>query len=84
MCSQSRRELCTYEFCKFDLVIIVKLPYIIVIYIYITFSHLADTFIQSDLQLGVHKAINFDYYLKVLRTAYESPGGINYNGSDFS
>ncbi len=23
-----------------------------------TFSHLADAFIQSDLQLGVHKAIN--------------------------
>ncbi len=25
-----------------------------------TFSHLADTFIQSDLQLGVHKAINLE------------------------
>ncbi len=29
-------------------------------YIYITFSHLADAFIQSDLQLGVHKAINLE------------------------
>ncbi len=26
------------------------------IYITFTFSHLADAFIQSDLQLGVHKA----------------------------
>ncbi len=26
----------------------------------ITFSHLADAFIQSDLQLGVHKAINLE------------------------
>ncbi len=25
-----------------------------------TFSHLADAFIQSDLQLGVHKAINLE------------------------
>ncbi len=25
-----------------------------------TFSHLADDFIQSDLQLGVHKAINLE------------------------
>ncbi len=31
-------------------------------YIYMsTFSHLADTFIQSDLQLGVHKAIHLEY-----------------------
>ncbi len=26
-----------------------------------TFSHLADAFIQSDLQLGVHKAINLEH-----------------------
>ncbi len=26
----------------------------------VTFSHLADAFIQSDLQLGVHKAINLE------------------------
>ncbi len=25
-----------------------------------TFSHLADAFIQSDLELGVHKVINLD------------------------
>ncbi len=25
-----------------------------------TFSHLADAFTQSDLQLGVHKAINLE------------------------
>ncbi len=31
-----------------------------------TFSHLADAFIQSDLQLGVHKLIIFIYLFKDL------------------
>ncbi len=40
-----------------------SVPFIILVSVYIftfTFSHLADAFIQSDLQLGVHKAINLD------------------------
>ncbi len=30
------------------------------LHLHFTFSHLADAFIQSDLQLGVHKAINLE------------------------
>ncbi len=31
-----------------------------VLHLHLHFSHLADAFIQSDLQLGVHKAINLE------------------------
>ncbi len=34
---------------------IIKLNIIYYIYIYITFSHLADAFIQSDLQMRTYK-----------------------------
>ncbi len=43
------------------------MEYILIIFVFgnkctftFTFSHLADAFIQSDLQLGVHKAINLE------------------------
>ncbi len=42
--------------------------YLRMLYFTFTFSHLADAYIQSDLQLGVHKAINLELLDFLLET----------------